>query len=1074
MALKGTTIESVHIDVTAFKHEDTTIDFHINLSNIYGDPVRANSSHTFTAKVANKSGYLADFPCAIDGTDLLIDSDEFFKLAPDNYLMEIWETWTNEDGKKDTAIYPSPSQVLQFTINPNIEDKTGKIIETIDFKATIENTVKDFLKNHPGAGTGKDIDLSDYYKKSDIDRRFATKDSVPTVSLDTDQRKLTINDKTIDIPASVDLSSYAKKDAIPSIIYDANKHLLTINGQEVALSADVDLSNYYTKSEVDSKLSNNKVDLTGYLKATDAETEFAKKIDLPDMSKVAKKADVPTVSIDKEKRTITLNGESISIPDTVDLSGYAKTDELPEVELDVENRTITVNGKALVVPKEVDLSGYYTKNEVDDKLAKAASGGKVDLTGYLTKTEAGQTYATKSELPDMTNVATKDEIPNTSDLVKEEELSSYALKKDVPAEPDLSEYAKKSDVPSVEGLAKESDIPKIVLDTDKRTLTINNTEIAIPDSVDLSHFYTKDEVDAKITSAVTGGKVDLSGYLTKVNADNDYLAKDAVALDLDARTIKIAGKIIEIPASVNLDNLKASASSLSSDSQPTANLEKEKDGTYDLKIGVPRGKDGAQGPQGDPGPKGDVGAQGPVGPAGSEGATGIQGPQGERGPQGPKGDTGKQGPTGKSAYEEWIAQGNQGNEADFLKSLKGEKGNPGAQGPQGIQGPVGKQGAQGIQGERGPQGPRGPKFDFAKTFSSTKEMSGDRLTEGDVVLISSTPNDPDNAKMYVWNGTKFNYLADLSGAQGIQGPAGPQGPQGLPGKDGAKGPAGPQGLQGIQGPKGDSGEKGEKGDPGLKGDPGPQGPRGPIGFQGPKGEKGDPGKDGTSSVMTINKDGYIEINGSNTNVKAQGPQGPKGDPGKDGAPGAQGPKGEDGKDGAQGIQGPKGDPGPRGPQGAQGPQGKPGKLSTIVKTFSSKSAMSANGLTEGDFVMIASNVNGPDNGTLYVYNGSQFKLIGDLSGAQGVQGPAGPQGPKGNTGDRGPAGPQGAKGDTGSAGPQGLQGIQGPKGDTGPRGPQGPAGANGQTPVRGVDYWTQADQNAIQEWIASAFLNHKF
>lgn len=559
MALKGTTIESVHIDVTAFKHEDTTIDFHINLSNIYGDPVRANSSHTFTAKVANKSGYLADFPCAIDGTDLLIDSDEFFKLAPDNYLMEIWETWTNEDGKKDTAIYPSPSQVLQFTINPNIEDKTGKIIETIDFKTTIENTVKDFLKNHPGAGTGQDIDLSDYYKKSDIDRRFATKDSVPTVSLDADQRKLTVNDKTIDIPDSVDLSSYAKKDAVPSVVYDADKHLLTINGQEVALSADVDLSNYYTKSEVDSRLSNNKVDLTGYLKATDAETEFAKKIDLPDMSKVAKKVDVPTISIDKEKRTITLNGESISIPDTVDLSGYAKTDELPEVELDVENRTITVNGKALVVPKEVDLSGYYTKNEVDDKLAKAASGGKVDLTGYLTKTEAGQTYATKSELPDMTNVATKDEIPNTSDLVKEEELSSYALKKDVPAEPDLSEYAKKSDVPSVEGLAKESDIPKIVLDTDKRTLTINNTEIAIPDSVDLSHFYTKDEVDAKITSAVTGGKVDLSGYLTKVNADNDYLAKDAVALDLDARTIKIAGKTIEIPNSVDLSGYLKSA-----------------------------------------------------------------------------------------------------------------------------------------------------------------------------------------------------------------------------------------------------------------------------------------------------------------------------------------------------------------------------------------------------------------------------------------------------------------------------------------------------------------------------------
>lgn len=577
MALKGTTIESVHVDVTAFKHEDTTVDFHINLSNIYGDPVRANSSHTFTAKVANKSGYLADFPCAVDGTDLLIDSDEFFKLAPDNYLMEIWETWTNEDGKEDTAIYPSPSQVLSFTINPNIEDKTGKIIETIDFKATIENTVKDFLKNHPGAGTGQDIDLSDYYKKSDIDRRFATKDSVPTVSLDAEQRTLTINDKTIDIPTSVDLSDYAKKDAVPSIVYDAEKHTLTVGGQEVALPSDVDLSNYYTKGEIDEKISGNKIDLTDYLKASDAEKEFAKKSELPDMSDVAKKADVPTVAINTEKRTITLNGESVSIPDTVDLSGYAKADELPKVELDAENRTITINGKALTVPKEVDLSGYYTKSEVDDKLAKVASGGKVDLTGYLTKSEAGQTYATKAELPDMSKVATKDEIPSIEGLAKEGDLQNYAKKSDIPAVPDLTpflkakdaddKFATKSEIPSLknyvtkEDLPKEPDlsnyatkeeIPKVILDLDKRALTINGANITIPNSVDLSHYYTKDQVDSKITDAVTGGKVDLSGYLTKVDADSSYIAKKSIVLDVAKRELTLDGQSIKIPDSVDL------------------------------------------------------------------------------------------------------------------------------------------------------------------------------------------------------------------------------------------------------------------------------------------------------------------------------------------------------------------------------------------------------------------------------------------------------------------------------------------------------------------------------------------
>lgn len=473
MALKGTTIESVHIDVTAFKHEDTTIDFHINLSNIYGDPVRADSTHTFTAKVANKSGYLADFPCAIDGTNLLIDSDEFFELAPDDYLMEIWETWTNEDGKKNTAIYPSPSQVLQFTINPNIKDKTGKIIETIDFKTTIENTVKDFLKNHPGAGTGQDIDLSDYYKKSDIDRRFATKDSVPTVSLDADQRKLTINDKTIDIPASVDLSGYAKKDTVPSVVYDADKHLLTINGQEVALSADVDLSNYYTKNEVDDKLakaaSGGKVDLTGYLTKTEAGQTYATKAEIPSVDGLAKESE---------------------------LQDYAKKTDIPAAP---------------------------------------------DLTPYLKSVDADKKYAAKSDIPSLDDYAKK------TDLPKEPDLSGYETKQEA-----SDTFATKAEVPSVEGLAKESDIPKVVLDVAKRTLTINGQTVDIPGNVDLSRFYTKDEVDKKLTDIASGGKVDLTGYLTKVAADDSYLTKDSIVLDTDKRILKLGGQTINIPSSVDL------------------------------------------------------------------------------------------------------------------------------------------------------------------------------------------------------------------------------------------------------------------------------------------------------------------------------------------------------------------------------------------------------------------------------------------------------------------------------------------------------------------------------------------
>lgn len=114
-----------------------------------------------------------------------------------------------------------------------------------------------------------------------------------------------------------------------------------------------------------------------------------------------------------------------------------------------------------------------------------------------------------------------------------------------------------------------------------------------------------------------------------------------------------------------------------------------------------------------------------------------------------------------------------------------------------------------------------------------------------------------------------------------------------------------------------------------------------------------------------------------------------------------------------------------------------------------------------------------------------------------VKGPAGPQGPQGEKGADGTMtfedltpeqkaslkGDKGDKGDTGAAGPQGEPGPKGDKGDPGPQGPkgdtgetgaqgpqglQGEPGTNGTTPVKGVDYWTAADQTSIINQLKSA------
>ena len=251
------------------------------------------------------------------------------------------------------------------------------------------------------------------------------------------------------------------------------------------------------------------------------------------------------------------------------------------------------------------------------------------------------------------------------------------------------------------------------------------------------------------------------------------------------------------------------------------------------------------------------------------------------------------------------------------------------------------------------------------------------------------------------------------------------------------------------------------------------------------------------------------------------------------------------------AQGPKGDKGDTGPQGPIGPAGK---NFNIRKTFESVSAMEASkgaGFTDGDFTMIASNVSDPDNSKLYVWDGSKFVYISDLSGAQGIQGPQGIQGIQGVQGKQGltgPQGPKGDKGDTGATGSQGPVGPQGPKGETGPQGPKGPKGdrglsiwfnkyarggsiggqywsdlyntkvgfgpqvgdlviqsngmitqvtavnasgdagqgggtfdmgnvignMQGKAPVRGTDYWTDADKNEIKSYVNDAILKGKW
>lgn len=172
----------------------------------------------------------------------------------------------------------------------------------------------------------------------------------------------------------------------------------------------------------------------------------------------------------------------------------------------------------------------------------------------------------------------------------------------------------------------------------------------------------------------------------------------------------------------------------------------------------------------------------------------------------------------------------------------------------------------------------GKPFAIKKSFSSVSQMeayTGSDVAVNEFVIITSTVEDPDNAKLYMKLDDGWFFITDLSGATGIQGP---QGDQGVGIASIAMNAdytltikytnndeyTTPYSIRGIQGAKGDRGNGIDSvvlnddytitinfTDPNTSW-------RSPIPIRGAKGDKGDPGAGG--SVFTYNSEtGHLDI-----------------------------------------------------------------------------------------------------------------------------------------------------------------------------------------------------------------------
>ena len=285
---------------------------------------------------------------------------------------------------------------------------------------------------------GGEIDLSNYYKKSEVDNLLNTKADKSELSTKQDTLISGVNVKTINNQ---------------SILGGGNIEIQTSTGE-------TDLSDYYTKEEINSTFATvsqveNKVDkVEGKSLISDEEIARLSTVTNYDDSTI-------------NEQIATLNSSKLDVSAyTTDKANFATKTELNEKQNTLVSGTNikTINGNSLLGEGDititgsgdVDLSNYYTKVEVDTKLDtkldvetynsdKSTFATKTELADYLTVANAAETYQIKgnylTEIP--TEYVTESEL--NAGLNNKLDVSAYTADKET--------FALKSEIPDTSNFA---------------------------------------------------------------------------------------------------------------------------------------------------------------------------------------------------------------------------------------------------------------------------------------------------------------------------------------------------------------------------------------------------------------------------------------------------------------------------------------------------------------------------------------------------------------------------------------------------------------------------------------------
>lgn len=288
---------------------------------------------------------------------------------------------------------------------------------------------------------------------------------------------------------------------------------------DYALKSDIpDISNLATKDELpslDGYATETWVNEQGFLTSVPEEyiteseltaKDYATKSEIPDISNLASKDEIPTKVSELENDSNFLT----SIPDN-----YVTDTELREA----------ISGVQFELPIASDsvLGGIKVGtglNITEDGILSATGGGTADAVNWenvigrptnLSQFTNDSGFITSDDLPDLSEYALKSEIPD---------LTDYALKSEIPTVPTnvssftndagyitnsaLTDYAKKSEIPDVSNLATKSEL----LDYAPVEHTHVVADITdFPEIPDISNLATKAEVNAKQDTLVSGTNI---------------------------------------------------------------------------------------------------------------------------------------------------------------------------------------------------------------------------------------------------------------------------------------------------------------------------------------------------------------------------------------------------------------------------------------------------------------------------------------------------------------------------------------------------------------------------------------